>query len=134
MTIKTQLLAVTVIAALAFYFGTTYGSKTEMQVVEKEVIKYQVVTQIKEVVRPDGTKVTDTTIVDTGKSTKDVVTSVTVAQPPAMNKVAVAVNTERFAEPHSYTLTYERRLIGPMWLGASYNTKQVYGLTLAWEF
>jgi hypothetical protein len=134
MTLRGQLILTAIIAALAFYIGSTYGSKTETVVEQREVTKYQVVTQIKEVVKPDGTKITDTTIVDTGKSTKDTSASVTVARPPPMNRAAITVNTEKFAEPHSYTLTYERRFIGPVWIGASYNTKQVYGLTVAIEF
>ncbi len=130
MNLKLQLVLVAIIGALAFYVGSTYGSKTE--VVEREVTKYQVVTQIKEVVKPDGTKVTDTIITDTGKTVKDSV--ITIAQPLPMNRAAVTVHSTDLREPHSYTLTYERRLMGPVWIGASYNTKQVYGLTLAIEF
>lgn len=120
--------------AIGYYLGRTLDPKIETQIEEVEVIKRDIVTIIKEVTRTDGTKDTTTTIVDRSKERKETDIHTTETIPASQNKIAVAANTSQFRDIDSYTFSYERRLIGPVWLGAQYNTKQVYGLSLGLEF
>jgi hypothetical protein len=137
MTLKTQLLLAALLLALGFYVGTTYGpeqQKTEIQ--EREVIKRDIVTVVREVKRPDGTVERSEVTTDKSKERKQVESTVLVSVKPAvpLNRLGVTAHTDNFRQADSYTLSYERRLAGPLWVGLNYNTKQVYGASLAWEF
>lgn len=120
---------------LGFYLGKQASSVSETTTQEQDTTKKDVVTIIKEVTRPDGSKETTTTVTDHTKETENKQSSATVIVPVvAMNKASVSVLSSSFKDVDSYTLSYERRLAGPIWVGANYNTKQIYGLSIGMEF
>jgi hypothetical protein len=128
---KYSIVAFVIALGLGYYLGTSYGAKTEVKTVEKEIVKTDVVTRIVETERPDGSKSKETTIVDRSRETKKSSATITVSAPPPANRVGISA---LFNEPREYELRYERRLAGPLWLGISANTKQVYGVSVAYEF
>lgn len=96
-----------------------YGSKkpAETIVVEKTVVKRDVQTVIKEVVRPDGTK--ETTTVVTDKTKESSAASTTIKQ---MQKDWLLGAYYRINDP-TYALNLQRRIIGPVFLGAHVDLK-----------
>jgi hypothetical protein len=132
--LKYSISAFIVALGLGYYLGTSYGAKTEVETVEKETVKRDIITVVKEVKRPDGTIEREETTHDRSKEKKRSETSVTVSAPPPANRVALTALTSNFREQEAYELRYERRLAGPLWVGISANTKNVYGVSVAYEF
>lgn len=119
---------------VGYYYGIQ-NPKIVTKVEEKEIIKKDIVTVVKEVVKKDGSKKTVTTITDKSKEKKETQISQKIILPSFKNnRVGVHASTYDFKDVHSYTFTYEKRITGPLWVGISYNTKQIYGLGLSYEF
>lgn len=107
---------------------------TKLTVQEKEVIKKDVQTVIKEVVKPDGTKETVTTIVDRSKEASSKTLEQIVNK---KNDWFVAAGAEaRLNELNSpsYKLEVNRRIIGDVFVGATANTQGVVGLQVGFTF
>ncbi len=102
--------------------------KTEIQ--EKEVIKNNVVTVVKEIVKPDGTKEVDTTTTDTSTS---VATSDSKQEAPAQHNWFVAAGRRVALEP-IYTLEINRRMLGPLTLGIHGATDGLLSVQVGFEF
>lgn len=117
-----------------YYLARALNPEAVTQTEDHETIKHDVVTVIKEVTRPDGTKDSTTTIIDRSKEKKDIESSIIAAPAKAQNRASVSALSSNFREVESYTFSYERRLAGPLWVGAQYNTNQNYGLSLGLEF
>lgn len=113
-------------AALVYYF------LPQIKTVEKEVIRNNVVTVVKEVKRPDGT--TETEITTTDKTVKHE-TSVAVTPPiqPNWRIGASAVAGVPSLKP-IYGLQVERRVLGPVWIGVRVETNAQLGAVLSIEF
>lgn len=118
------------VAIITHYVAYWYGAQkpANVQLVEKEVIKRDIQTVVKEVVRPDGTKETVTTIIDKSKesSAKQILLS-----PPAKNWVVGAYY--RVNEP-TYALNVNYRLVGPVYLGGLLDLNKNVYLGLSLEF
>lgn len=106
MNVRAAIISVMLLVA-THYTAYWYGSKKPAEIVERETVKYNVVTQIKEVTRPDGTKETTTTITDKTKETA--AKSVPVFAP---EKQWVVGAYYRLNNP-TYALSVSRRLVGP---------------------
>ncbi len=125
-----------VVAALAvgvtkYYFPTI---DTKITVQEKEVVRKDVQTVIKEIVKPDGTKETVTTIVDKSKesSTKKLEQIVT-----KKNDWFVAAGAEaRLNDLNNpvYKIEANRRILGDVFVGATVNTQGAVGVQLGFTF
>ncbi len=102
-------------------------------VTEKEriVTKDHVVTVIKEVVRPDGSKETDTTIVDDSTKKEDS-SKVTIKAVPQW-RLDVEIRTSLDLVP-IYQVQVSRRLFGPVMVGVSISTDKTLGLSAGMEF
>jgi hypothetical protein len=103
-------------------------------IVEKEVIKRDVVTVIREIVKPDGSKETVTEIVDHSReNSSKSETVVKLAKAQYQLALLASTSAERLADP-VYGLQIQRRLLGPVWGGLSLNTDKQITFNLGLEF
>lgn len=133
----TRQLLVLILVALVSVATTRYlwpRVEYKSSVVEKEVIKRDVVTVIKEVVRKDGTKETVTEIIDHSRENSSRSETV-VKHAKAQYQLALVALTEpgRFADP-SYGVQLQRRLLGPVWGGLAATSDKQIMLSLGLEF
>ena len=109
----------------------TIQSSTKIE--EREVVKKDVQTVIKEVVRPDGTKETITTIVDKSKenSSKSLQQLIT-----KKNDWFVAAGAEMKLKDMQpvYKLEVNRRVLGDIFVGGTVNTQGSLGLQVGFTF
>jgi len=110
--------------------------KTVVQEKEIEVVKKDVVTVVKEVTKPDGTKETTTTVTDKSKETgyktsKNETVSIK-DRDWALGLGAGVSLKER--ETTIYILDVNRRIAGPIWLGVTYQTDNFIGIKAIIEF
>lgn len=117
--------------ALLIAVGTHYaayyvGSQKPAQIVEREVIRRDVVTQIVEVTRPDGTKEVKTIIKDKTKeqSSKEIT---------AVSKDWMVGAYYRLNDP-TYAISVSRKLIGPISGAAFFDLKGNVYLGATFEF
>jgi hypothetical protein len=104
---------------------------------EREVIKRDVVTVIKEVVRPDGTKETTTETVDHTRERKESRAEATVIvniTPPKWHLSALAAVPISGPYAPVYGLQIEKRLAGPLFVGINAKTNREVGLVVGYEF
>ena len=92
---------------------------TKVEIQEKEVIKNNVVTQIKEITKPDGTKETVTVVVDKSESKKDKqIESVISKNTEKQWLIGIGVNPLSYYETYSFKV--DRRILGNVFIGAQY--------------
>lgn len=107
-------------------------ARIETKTVEKEVIKKDIRTVIKEV-KSDGTQTT-TEIVDNSESWNTSVEQFKAMQKPQWKaQVLVGVKDFKLSDP-IYGVGVERRVLGPFSAGVYGKTNNEYGLTLSMEF
>src|SRR4051812_40752593 len=100
-----------------FFVSQRFYGITKTETVEKEVVKRDVVTVVKEVQRPDGTKETTTTSTDHSTEKRDAtLISVLAPKPPDWHASLGAATSFKGLEP-IYSLQLERRILGPFSLG-----------------
>ncbi len=124
-------LIIAIIGGFLHYYSGQVSEKTE--VVNKDTIKKDVVTVTKEIVKPDGTKETTTVTTDTStekKSEKDITTSAAKSQ----WLVAVGVNRTIDTPDLIYNLHVQRRILGPLFVGANVDTRKTVGVSIGMEF
>ena len=125
-----------VIAALAI--GATKrlwpSIETQVKVEEKEVIKKDVRTIIKERTNTDGSSTKETIIVDNSKesSTKKF-EQITVKKHDWFVAAGAEARLSELANP-SYKLEVNRRIIGDIYVGATANTRGSVGLQVGFSF
>lgn len=120
--------------ALGLYLGKTMFATVETKEVQKEVVRKDIVTVVKEVVRPDGTKETETISTDKSveKSDKTVVMSAVNAAPNWF--ISASLERNSLDGPSVYGVQVERRILGPFSLGVRVNTEKTVGLVIGMEF
>jgi hypothetical protein len=126
-----------IIAALGFgiYIGKSYYSRTETVEVEKEVIRKDIQTVVREIVRPDGTRSTETVTTDKSKEKRDSQASTTVVAPPLPNWHISASYARTLENPAPvYGLQVEKRLLGPFSVGLRAQSDKYVGLVIGYEF
>lgn len=133
--IKVTILVVVVAAAAAGGVTRYYFPKVEFKNVEivKEVVKNDIRTVIKEVVRQDGAKEVVTEIVDRTIRTEARSTETIIA---AKNQWMFDIGARRHLDQPDliYELHVQRRILGPFFLGARASTDRTMGLTIGMEF
>lgn len=123
-------------------FGIGYGvgryttpEKVRTEIVEKEVVKKDVVTVIKEIVNKDGTKTTETIIKDKSQSQTDSLNLSETTYSKSKYKINAMVGSQNFDFVNPvYGLMVQKRFIGPFFLGAYGTNKKDIGLTVGFEF
>lgn len=93
--------------------------ETKIEVQEKEVIKKDVVTVIKEITKPDGTKELVTVITDKSTEKKDKQFESVVSK-PAEKQWLASVGVNPFAVTDTYSAKIDRRVLGPIFVGGQY--------------
>lgn len=100
--------------------------------VEKEVVKDKIVEHIVERVKPDGTKETVTDRTETRKEERK-----QQAVPQTLEarwRIGAALGVDQSLE-RQYTISVERRVLGPIWVGAYGKApRSEVGVSLAVEF
>lgn len=127
--------------ALLVCIGLGYGigryvqpAKVEVKETTKEVIKRDVVTVVKEITRPDGTKETETRTEDRSTETSDTAkNSKVTAQRPAW-KVNGMIGYVSDKSKTEYGVMVQKDYIGPVSLGAYATTEKTVGLTVGFSF
>lgn len=107
--------------------------KTEIQ--EREVVRKDIVTIVKEITKPDGTKETVTTTTDNTVERKD--TKTEHLETKIVEKqwfIAAGVARESLVSENIYQLSVNRRILGPIYAGLSANTEKQFGLNVGMEF
>ena len=143
MDLKTQVIILLAVAVGGYAFGR-YAQpakvvvKTETIIKEVKVENKHVITQTKEIKHADGTVETDTTTTDTSKiSTKETedskTSSVTTYSKPQW-KVQTLFAPQAGPVGPLYGIDVEKRLLGPISVGAWGNTDRKYGASLSIEF
>lgn len=107
---------------------------TKLTIQEKEVIKKDIQTVIKEVVKPDGTKETTTTIVDHSKeSTKKQVEQIVNKKNDWFVTAGAEARLNDLQNP-VYKIEANRRILGDIFVGATVNTQGAVGVQLGFTF
>lgn len=120
-------------AALTKYYFPTLRTETK----EVEVIRNNIVTEIREVVRQDGTKEIVTVVKDT--STKKSTDTSTVLAAPPKPKWHATVSATRspsdlFSAATIYGAQLDYNVLGPLSIGIRADTSKQIGLTLGVSF
>lgn len=114
----------------AYLFPQT---KIETVEKEKEVVRKDIVTVVKEVIRPDGTKETTSTTTDKSRENKDSTLVSKIKQSSYLISVSAATSDTKLQDIE-YGLQVQKRIFGPLFLGATINTKKSVGLSVGMEF
>jgi hypothetical protein len=133
-----KIIFVALLASFVLGVGVAYKllppkveTKTEVQ--EREVTKNHIVTVVKEVTRPDGTKEKTSTTTDTSVEHKD--RQITIEKAAVKDWfVTAGVAKESLTGPEIYQLSVNRRILGPIYLGASATTEKQIGINVGLEF
>lgn len=135
MGLKTVLILCLISAALAAAITEQFFPKTRTVEVQHDVIHNDIQTIVKTVKLPSGEIDSTTTIVDhTKRVDTDTRTAISATIPPNWF-VAVNANVIKtdFVTP-AYGVQVNRRILGPIFVGAQLNTRGEYGLSLGMEF
>ncbi len=114
--------------SVKFFFPTI-----QEKIVEKEVqvVSKDIKTEIREIVKPDGTKETVTVIVDKSKEKTESSKVVTVSKPDW--HISASVLTPN-TKDYFYQAQIERRVLGNIHVGIVANTQGQFGLAVGYEF
>lgn len=123
------LLVAASVAATRYYWPAV---RTQTVVQEKEVIRKDVRTIIREVVRPDGSKETTTEIVD--RSKQDNSSSHTVSTYRANWQAAVTAKADLSNLQPVYGVQVGYRVLGPAWVGVGISTDKTVTAFVGFEF
>lgn len=139
MQINLKVAAIYTVVVVALAVGATKRLwptiDTKLTIQEKEVVKKDIQTVIKEVVRPDGTKETVTTIVDKSKesSSKTLEQIITKKNDWFVAAGIEAGSLSEIANP-IYRLEVNRRVLGDIYVGVSATTNKSVGLQVGFSF
>ena len=134
--VRTLTISLLVVAGLSaaltkFYFPNV---EEKTQTIEKEVVKKDIVTVVREVTRPDGTKevVTETVDKSTSKSTnKEVAVKYDVTSEYIFG-VGVVTQTKELKP--EYSISAGKRIFGPIFGQVEYQTNGYIGVKALIEF
>lgn len=120
-----------VIVAGAYYAGrvSVPQNKEEQTKTERQT---DIVTVVKEITRPDGTKEKEITRTNKSNTVSEVVTKIEAKQ--AQHKINLGTSYSIKDATRDYTLSYERRVIQNLWAGVIVSSNQNIGVTVGLEF
>jgi len=141
---KNLVVGAILLAGISYGVGR-YLQPAEVKIEIKEIIKEveiekrNVVTIIREIVRPDGTKEVETRIVDKTTTEKDKtemrseIKKVKALKPQWRASIMAGIDGS-FKNPIIYGAQIERRILGPFSLGVWGMTNKTAGFSVSWEF
>ena len=106
--------------------------KKQIEIQEKEVVRNDIRTIVKEVIRPDGSKETTTEIVDKTKKIYD--NKINYAESKLDWLISANIAKKNFKNSDIYGLQIQRRILGPIFIGLTGNTNKEYGISVGFEF
>lgn len=135
MELKTVGIIVIVVAILSAVTTRYYFPKVSMQTVEveKEVVKNNIVTITKTIKGTDGTEETTTTTTDKSTSNSTASKSVTITASKDW-MISASAGTKFEGLQPIYGLQVQRRILGPIYVGAMASTDKMIGLSVGFEF
>lgn len=116
-------------ALVTFYF--TNKQATKIETVEKEVIKNNVVTIVKEVVNKDGSKTIETIVTDKTQTNASKTETKIIAKVP---QYLVSANYTKVNSIDIYGLQVQKRVLPSVLAGLTINTSKQVGLVVSLEF
>lgn len=125
--------------AIALFIGIIAGGiltkhffpNVETKEVEKEVIKKDIVTITKEVIRPDGTKEVVTTTTDKSTEKKD---KTIVQYDKKEYHISASVSRQSLTSKDVYGIQVEKKVFGDMTVGARIDTEKNIGVVVGISF
>lgn len=135
--IKVILVAIVVCLGLGYSLGRYVQPAQEVEKiveVEKEVIKKDIVTVVKVIKNKDGTEEVITTTTDKSQENRIANRTSEVSKNIKLDWHVTASAKDLFKEKHIYELQVERRVLGPLFIAASYNTNNSIGVGVGIEF
>lgn len=132
--LKTIIAAVIIGLGLGAGITKAYFPKIQEVNIEKEVVRTDVRTVVKEVIRADGSKETVTETTDRTVKKEDKKSTIDKTPEPKMNKVSAIVKYDFDEKKENYGVLVERRLVGPVFLGLYGDTKKNIGVSAGIEF
>jgi hypothetical protein len=128
--VYTAVIVVATVVATKYYFPSI---EEKIRIEEKEVIKRDVVTRIVEIIKPDGSKETQTEIID---RTKEKITkefeSLKIQKKDWFIAGGASLNINDVTPVYNFQVN--RRVLGPFYIGASVNTRKDIGVLIGFEF
>jgi len=129
--IYTLVVAALAVSATKYMWPTV---QTQVKVEEKEVIKRDVRTVIKERTKPDGTTEKETVIVDNSKeSSTRTIEQKTMKKNDWFVAGGVEARSLQFVDP-IYRLEVNRRILGDIFVGVSATTDKSVGVQVGFSF
>jgi hypothetical protein len=120
-------------AAADSYFNK--GGSIDTKIVEHEVIKYRTITKSHETTNPDGSKTVDTIIIDDGEKQRDIDKHIVEKAAAASPKwLAAASSSLNPGLTRVYSVSLDRRLLGPVTVGVYGSTSKEVGLRIGVMF
>ena len=118
--------------AVGYWLQPKIASKVSSEATSK--VEYRVVTQEKIIEKPGGVREIVRTVTDNSvRNDASKATSVQIKQPDWMLSLAAGIQRPSDFRPE-YTLTAQRRIFGPAFIGAYGRTDGEFGLSIALEF
>ncbi len=132
--VKNVLILLLVVGVSSYYTGRyVQPPQVKTEYVDREVVKKDVKTVIKEVVKSDGSKEIVTTIDDNSVEKKDVKQTIAVEKKRDYT-VSVIAKTASITSAPSYAFQIDKRVVGPFGLTLSAATDKQFGIGLSYEF
>lgn len=128
---KKQITLIVITALASAALTRYYFPKTVTKIEEKEVVRKDVKTIIKEVVKKDGTKETTTEILDRSTEKREFMLEQFKISDWI---VSASYGMKEFKGEPIYGLQVQRRILGPLFLGLTGSTDKVYGISVGMEF
>jgi hypothetical protein len=132
MNLKAVIALLVVALATGMYVGKTMFPAVKTVEVEKEVQSNNVVTVTREVIKPDGTKVLESTVTDKTKLLKEASKVVVVGKPNW--HISGGVERNGLTAPNVYSLQVERRVLGELFLGVKASSDSSVGVVVGYSF
>lgn len=123
-----------VVGVGSYYVGRYLQTpQTKIEYVDREVVKKDVKTVIKEVTRPDGSKEVVTTIDDNSTEKKDLKKTIEIQQ-PKLYTVGLSAKFTSITSAPNYMLQVSKKVLGPIGVSLSASTDKQIGVGVTYEF
>lgn len=129
---KIMVLGVVISAVAGGLIEHQFNATEVIKTVDRDVIKYKIITRTHEVTLPDGTKTSDTTTTDNSEEQRKIISTITESKSRDWLVAAGAgINANRVK---IYSLSVDRRILGFVTVGAYGTSNSELGLRLGVTF
>lgn len=117
---------------LSAYVTKTYFPTKQVEEKIVNVVKKDIVTVTKTIIKKDGTSETVTVTED--KSTEKATKSVSKTDKIESFKLGLSASVQSYGDTPTYGILAEKRIFGPIWLGLQLDTSKQVGVVLSYTF